>query len=592
MSLLEVQDLPPQFQQELGQPQYFIDDCNKVFDAVARQSQGVFAALANDIGNHARGIVDALLQGVSLLYPNSGIPTQQETTKLMEFALGVYASNFLNGGGDQRDQANINNLLNRNPILQKAQQRDSYNGGRGGYSQGGYGQSSYGSRGSYGNQSNHNRGNVVARGQNQRSPFSNYSNGTQPQQQNDRGYAASSNSTVQRNTSRQQKGSTMNKEETRPLELVPQSGDLACYPLHPNWYRGGLAPIYTLYGTLAQYEEKRVILVDASGEREVDYEKHRVSRIYPELLEYDNSNKVAYDATMAAIKEAQKAMDNAIDSYIKPEVKPESDEQGLPEPIQLKESKSFIINELLTSRDSTMNPIEVRTVLEQDHGVTLSTLSNHAVVVRVDYELELSADRDVYLKLEKFLNARNYQELIRAFIDLNPFIDAVVWRKLHDILTDRINIVLLDIACLGLTLDSITADWAGLVKLLNEKEAKVTAAFNAGFAFMTQGFAAVENDFELFPEGKHRIAIPSTNVYMPITTSDLELYSTQSGYGSIPENSELYALVSSVNDASDGSERVIRLVTYDGSYIDVLARNSFDGIHFLATFNDVAKSLK
>lgn len=352
----------------------------------------------------------------------------------------------------------------------------------------------------------------------------------------------------------------VNRDETQQQERKPtlRDGDVIT---SSNILDTGItiAPVYIIGEEQTVLRNNLLVNEAYTGREAVDYDKHRVDLLFPNIFGMSN-DKTGSPNTSIAISAADKAMDNKIRSFVAGEV--EGSYQSTP---IFKETGSFKYDVLVEQSLPKLDVVEVRDQLIEQHAGNYEWFVKNSMIVNLNQYVDLGKDNDTAIATSALITATNYEDMVKRMISLSNVLDSARWRWFHDYITHKVNTILVLHAGINVHISSIIADWATLNEYVHTKVDK------AKLTLFVMWFSAIFKDLKIEKkEENNYLTVKHTLVYLPLTSYECELASASfksTGVASISADSALYRLVSRVfNDDIYGT---LSFVMLDGVRFEV-----------------------
>lgn len=365
------------------------------------------------------------------------------------------------------------------------------------------------------------------------------------------------------------------KEEIEVNTTTLNDGDIVTCENNPLTNPAYPTPVYVLAIEKTIIKEGKLTAVEYERGEKVDYEKHRVDKIYPEALMTEQ--QVQLQATLSSIREAQTALDSKISSFIN---NPETNEQEIDSKL-LKHARSFTLEVVMDQVASSFDPIDIRDQILEQHGGDIKWLTRNAMIVNANHVINVSRDKDINRFVDTLTKGNTYLEIANALIHLSHYIDPSRWLQLHNAFTAQLNYILVVDLGLEIVSDSITGDLKELVEFFKTLDAQQQLVVKAGFENFGKKFEKVidvEDEEMISIKHKHRC------VYLPIPSSDLAIATAGNdlNVGRLDEGTKLFSLVSRFQqnpvDATD------LFITIDGKMIELCTPAVDTGLYFDVRF--------
>lgn len=328
-----------------------------------------------------------------------------------------------------------------------------------------------------------------------------------------------------------------------------------------------IAPVYLIGHEQVILTEEGLKVVEYTGTNEVDYEKHRIDRFFPDILGGKNA---ANELSLIALREAEKVKDQTISGYV---TNPDNPNEVNADPKLFMYLKSATYTTPLTQHALSYDPNSIRNLIIEEHNGDITWFANHALNVCIIQSVPvMNCSNDGIERLKALWECKQMHVVVQYLYELATYIDVAAWKFIHDTLTDRLNARLLR-NNLNINLDSITADWDAFKDLIATQYPNLAEMQN-----MTIGvFDGFECNVETLEDESKDVTlrILRNTVYLPIPSFDLDLGSPSivDNCGVLLKDSIMFNVVKDHFTTSETGTSIY-LVTTDNLVLEVLNASS------------------
>lgn len=326
-----------------------------------------------------------------------------------------------------------------------------------------------------------------------------------------------------------------------------------------------VAPIYIIGEEQVEMVDGALEVKPYTGRSSVDYEKHRVDRLFKDVLGNHglaNSN----GETLRAIKDAQTALTNTVSAYVNAKDDEGKDIQKINDKL-FENDRSFLYEEPSALYGAKLDPLGLRNSILKVHGGNTNWTSHFSLILKAVQRVEVfGANGDTKHHLKALFDVDTMTEFVNALVALVTKIDGADWRFLHDTFTSELNRILVSELSIPTRVGSITSDWNALVDYISKSNAAAAPVLaSTGVRRITENVSIFTNE----ETGEVSIDVKRAFIYLPVSTYDFDLGSATAaqGTGRIVPGTELYNLVNSAYNHK--LEGLLTLVTLDGGMLEV-----------------------
>ena len=574
MAHVELNDFAPKFEDDFYDDLPFIrDKANDAIRDLARKYRGQFDELDRNFGSYRSGFMQVLEKIVDIAWFDRNermddIMKDAAIAAAVVVAMSIGSNRFGSNGADDF----IEDELDGNPYLEGVQRNGGRDRGRRGIERrslsgrGGNERRDRGRGRDRGSDRGSDRGRDRGRDRNDRD-----------RNNNDDDNRSVGRSSLARNArkQRQEEENQQRNERSEERKVIPTvpTPTLAIgsvitaenYVARDNQL---LAPVYLIGTEQVILTDNGYEIADYAGTNEVDYEKHRIDRFYPDIL---GGKTLAADIAAAALREATAVKDTVINGFIK---NPDVEGDMITDPKLFAYLKSATYTTPLTQYGLTYDPIEIRNSLIDEHNGDFSWFGKNALAVDINHKVcVVDCSNDGLQRLQAIWDCKQMHVLVHQLVEISAYIDIAAWKYLHDVLTHRFNTRLLRNGVM-VALSSITADWNDFKELVATQYPHLAEIQNNTSGIFDGIVLDIETPVPETPEQPVErgvnIAISRKTIYLPVSSFDLDIGtpSINDGYGVIVANSVMFNVVKNhFTDTVPGA--FIYLATMDGMVLEV-----------------------
>lgn len=359
--------------------------------------------------------------------------------------------------------------------------------------------------------------------------------------------------------------------EKNPVEVTASEGDIITTENSPIENTALPTPMYILTSEKVLYSNGKLEVSTIRGGEKVDYEKHRVDKIFPQALLTDAG--VQLEATLKAIREAETAIDNHISSFVNnPETKePEIDSK------LLKHARSFKLDVIMDQAGARFDPIDIRDQVLEQHGGDIHWLNKNAMIINVGHVMGLGKDKDIISRVDKLIQGGSYRDISISLVTLAGLVDPSRWIQLHDLFTTQLNYILVVELGLNIISESITGDLHDLNEIFKGLDTQQLLVVKAGFENFGKKFEKivdVENDDMISIKHNRQC------VYLPINSGELEIGMADNdlNIGRLNEGTKLFSMVAKFQQ--NPVDVVYTFITLDGKMLELCTPSVDTGMYY------------
>lgn len=279
-----------------------------------------------------------------------------------------------------------------------------------------------------------------------------------------------------------------------------------------------LAPVYLIGHEQVILTEDGYSVTDYAGTNQVDYEKHRIDRFFPDIL---GGKTAASELALIALREAERVKDQTISGFI---TNPDNTEEQMADPKMFQFLKTVTYTTMLTQHGLLFDPMEIRNLILDTHNGDVNWFSKCALHTNIVQSVEVkNASNDVISRLTNLWASKQMHLFIQGLIELSSYMDIAAWRFIHDTITSRFNARLLRNS-LNVTLDSITADWNAFKDLVATQYTHLAELQNSTNGIL-DGFEVSVYEDEETKQSQVSLNVLRPTLFIPVASFDLDIAS-------------------------------------------------------------------